>query len=254
MRNILKLAAVAALIAAPGLASATPIYTSFGSLPGANFGGTGIPNNAVAKTEVFVNGTDQVTLGLTAHGRFSNPTVTDNGAGDYYAGPGQNCGIATDPVACPSASQGALWNFAVYINVAGGGKLSDYAFTLFYDFDPGANTAFASLGNVNVNNYLTATAYPGYPLTATLAQDSQNLLFSTFSTPIGGLVTVPTYGAFNPNALGEYNFYLTFTKVNLPLFTGAVGIDVNVVPVPAAVWLFGSALGLMGVMRRRAKA
>jgi hypothetical protein len=28
--------------------------------------------------------------------------------------------------------------------------------------------------------------------------------------------------------------------------------NVNVVPVPAAVWLFGSALGLMGVMRRRA--
>jgi hypothetical protein len=30
--------------------------------------------------------------------------------------------------------------------------------------------------------------------------------------------------------------------------------DVAVVPVPAAVWLFGSALGLMGVMRRRTAA
>ena len=28
--------------------------------------------------------------------------------------------------------------------------------------------------------------------------------------------------------------------------------SVNVVPVPAAVWLFGSALGLLGRMRRRA--
>ena len=28
-------------------------------------------------------------------------------------------------------------------------------------------------------------------------------------------------------------------------------MDVQVVPVPAAVWLFGSALGLAGLMRRR---
>jgi hypothetical protein len=39
---------------------------------------------------------------------------------------------------------------------------------------------------------------------------------------------------------GSYDAFLTF--------------NVNVVPVPAAVWLFGSALGLMGVMRRRVVA
>jgi hypothetical protein len=38
--------------------------------------------------------------------------------------------------------------------------------------------------------------------------------------------------------------------------TGTSGYEFNfnVVPVPAAVWLFGSALGLMGVMRRRSAA
>jgi hypothetical protein len=252
--KIQKLAAIAAVLAVPGLAFATPVYTTFGSLPGANFGGTGIPNSAVAKTEVFVNGTDQITLALTAHARFSNPTVTDNGAGEYFAGPGQNCGIGTDPVGCPSGSQGALWNFAYYIEVAGGGVLSDYTFTLNYDFDPGVNTPFGQLGTVNVSNYMAAVGYPGYPATATLIQDSQNLLFSGFSTPVAGVVTVPTIGSFNPNAIGEYNFYLSFQKTNLPIFTGTVGIDMNVVPVPAAVWLFGSALGLVGVMRRRVVA
>ena len=242
---------VAALALAPIVTLATPVYTSFGSLPGANFGGTGIPNNAVAKTDVFVNGTDQVTLALTAHGRYSNPAVTDNGAGDYFAGPGQNCGIATDPVGCPSVNQGALWNFAYYINVAGGGKLSDYQFTLYYDFDPGVNTAFGTLGNINVNNALLATGYPGYPATATLVQDSENLLFNFLATPVPGIVTVPTVGAFNPNALGEYNFYIGFSKINLPTFTGVVGIDMNVVPVPGAVWLFGSALGLLLSRRSR---
>jgi len=32
---------------------------------------------------------------------------------------------------------------------------------------------------------------------------------------------------------------------------GGVGLEVSVVPVPAAVWLFGSALGMLGWMRRR---
>ena len=31
-----------------------------------------------------------------------------------------------------------------------------------------------------------------------------------------------------------------------------VGIIVNPIPIPGAVWLFGSALGLLGWMRRRA--
>ena len=253
MRTKTALLAGALLLSAP-LVNATPIYTSFGSLPGANFGGTGIPNSSVAKTEVFVNGTTQITLALTSHARYSNPTVTDNGAGDYYAGPGQNCGIATDPIGCPSASQGALWNFAYYISVNGTdpqfNDFGDFTFTLYYDFDPGAGTAFASLGRINVDNAILAVG--GNPSTTTLVQDSQNLLFSSFATPIPGVVVPPAFGPFNPNAIGEYNFYIGFTANNLPAWTGTVGIDVNVVPVPAAVWLFGSGIGLLAWLRRRA--
>lgn len=245
----IQLASSAALLLASFVAQATPIYTSWGSLPAATFGGSGIPNDAVAKTEVFVNGNDQITLALTAHGRYSNPAVTNNGAGVFYAGPGSNCGTPTDPVGCPSgASQGALWNFAYYINVAGGASLADYTFKLYYDFDPGVGTLFADLGEINVNNYLLAI--PVNPASLTNLQDSQNLMFAGFSTPVPGIVDTPTVGSFNPNALGQYNFYLTFQKNNLPTFTGAVGIDVNVVPVPAAAWLFGSALGLLGLRRR----
>ncbi len=253
-KNASALATVAAVLAMPLAANAVPIYTSWGSLPGATFGGTGIPNDAVAKTDVFINGTTQVTLALTAHGRYSNPAVTNNGAGDYYAGTGSNCGIATDPIGCPSASQGALWNFAYYINVSGTdpafNDFADFTFTLYYDFDPGAGTAFGSLGTINVNNALIGLGYT--PSTITLAQDSQNLMFSAFSTSVPFTVAPPAYGPFNANATGEYNFYIGFTANNLPTFSGAVGIDVNVVPVPAAVWLFGSGVALLGLMRRRA--
>ncbi|MCC7328598.1 MAG: hypothetical protein IT484_00415 [Gammaproteobacteria bacterium] len=254
IRTSVALAAASVILCASGTALATPIYTSWGSLPGATFGGTGIPNTSVAKTEVFVNGSTTVTLALTAHARYSNPTVTDNGAGDYYAGPGSNCGIATDPVGCPSATQGALWNVGYYISVSGTdpnfNDFGDFTFTVYYDFDPGAGTAFGSLGRINVNNMLIANSIN--PATTTLAQGSENMMFSYLATPVPFVVTPPTYGAFNPNSLGEYNFYIGFTANNLPAFSGAVGVDVNVVPVPGAVWLLGSGLGLLGWVRRRA--
>jgi hypothetical protein len=253
MRISTALLGGAASLLMAAAASATPVYTSFGSLPGADFGGTGIPNDAVAKTEVFVNGTDKITIALTAHGRYHNPPVTHNGAGVFFAGPGQNCGIATDPVGCPNPNQGALWNIGFYISVEGpGADFSDYEFTLYYDFDPASGTFIQDLGTVNINNFLIGLG--GDPATTTLMQGSQNLLFSGFSTAIPNVVDTPTFGPFDPNALGEYNFFLAFQKKLVPAFAGVVGIDVQVVPVPAAVWMLGSALGLLAWVRRRAAA
>lgn len=253
LKSTAALTGAVAVLALSGIAQATPIYTSWGSLPAATFGGTGIPNTSVAKTEVFINGSEQITLGLTAHARYFNPTVTDNGAGEYYAGTGSNCGVATDPIGCPSATQGSLWNFAFYIDASGPGvDLADYQFTLYYDFDPGANTLLTSLGTININNAIIANG--GNPAALNTVQDSQNLLFGFLATPIAGIIAPPAYPSFNPNATGEYNFYIGFQKTNLPIFSGVVGIDVNVVPVPAAVWMLGSALGVLGWMRRRTAA
>lgn len=250
--NITKFAIAALVMAAPFSAGATAIYQTFGTLP-VTFGGSGIPNTAVAASSVFVDGNTNITLGLTAHGRYSNPTVTNNGAGLFYAGTGSNCGVATDPVGCPSANQGALWNFGFFFGVSGtGGKhLSDYDFKLYYDFDPGTDTPLGSLGVIDINNSIIGLG--GDPSTMTVAQGSENLLFNYLSVPVTGVITPPG-GAFNPNALGQYSFYLTATtKTAFPAPVGTVGIDVQVVPVPAAAWLFGSGLlGLIGMARRKA--
>ena len=251
MKNHAMKYAVAALImSAPIPAMATAVYQTFGTLP-VTFGGTGIPNNAVAASSVFVDGTTSITLGLTSHGRYYNPTVTNNGAGVFYAGPGSNCGVATDPVGCPSANQGSLWNFGFFFGVSGpGAHLSDYDFKLYYDTNPGANTPVGSLGVIDVNNAIIGAG--GNPSTMTVAQGSENLLFNWLSVPVAGVITPPGT-AFNPNALGEYSFYLTATtKTAFPASVGTVGIDVQVVPVPAAAWLLGSGLiGLAGIARKR---
>lgn len=250
------IAVAAALMAAPAVTLATPIYQSFGPFD-ATFGGTGIPNDAVAAHSVFVDGVNQITMALTAHQRYHNPALTNNGAGEFYADPGSNCGIATDPVNCPSTSQGSLWNIGFYIEVDGpSATLSDYDFELYYDFNPGADTPIGGLGKVNVNNFLSSAGQD--PATMTLTQGSENLMFNYLMACIPGVIEAPGCPApagFDPDALGEYSFYLTATtKTAFPASIGTVGIDVQVVPLPAAVWFFGSALGLMGFMRRRMRA
>ena len=73
-----------ALLAAPLHAQFTPTGGTFGSLPQATFGGSGIPNNAVQMGH-NVGGVD---LGLTATQRFTSPALTNDGAGTFFATPG----------------------------------------------------------------------------------------------------------------------------------------------------------------------
>src|SRR5581483_6837101 len=111
-------------------ATATPVavsFTTFGTLSGATFGGSGIPNNAVAITTVLDNG-NTITLGLTATQRYANPALTNNGAGVFLAQPGGD-GVDGQP-------SYALWNFDFYVNSTGG----SYKFDLLYDFDPATGT------------------------------------------------------------------------------------------------------------------
>ncbi len=162
-------AVFAAVMLMPAVAMADVAYTDFGSLPGANFGGTGIPNDAVAATNVVVDGDNKITIALTAHQRYSNPVVTSDGAGTYFAQTGANDGLDG---ANPAHSTAATWNFGFYMNIEDivapndSPDLGDYKFTLYYDFDPGADTGNAAMGHID------------FPLTTqTNYQDSQNLVF-----------------------------------------------------------------------------
>ena len=243
IRHLGKVTAAVIALSLPGLASAWTLLDDFGPLPEATWGGTGIPNDAVASSKQFTNGTNEITLGLVAHERFSNPTVTNNGAGIYFAPEtGSNFGGAGE-----SGFVGAKWNFGYYIDIAGGGKLTDYQIDLYYDFDPAATPTvgdIAGLGTIDITAALGAS-------TDTRTEGSQNLLFAFLGTTgsITGL-TAPTFPAFDADVPGNYQFVITVATLGgFPI--DAVAMEVQVVPVPAAVWLFGSALGLLGWVRRR---
>jgi hypothetical protein len=189
-------------IFAASLLAAASANASFGPLPGATFGGTGIPNDAV-ETTTITDGGNTITLGLTATPR-NPPTVGElaSSAGTFYA------------------PAGLQWNFDFYANVSGGGNISAYNFVLGYALVPGTPTA--SLGTWLLDP--TAT-------TATTIQNSEYPGFGFLTTPVAGVIVPPTgpyAGPYNVNTYGDYQFVLDAYSKTTGALLGQSTIDVVV--------------------------
>ena len=234
MKTRLNLSRLSSLVAiAFGLASVstlsaltiTPTGTTFGSLPAATFGGTGIPNDAVQITTI-----GDLTLGLTATQRYANPAPTNDGAGTFFANSG---GDTLD--GAPTYGQ---WNFNYYVNGLG----LFQTVRLYYDND-------AAVGN-NVANYFES------PLNG---QDSWNLGMGFLN---GGIFNPNNNGEYG-FALVAYQYEWVMSpnaasSLSIPVWTGReIGrsaILVNVGSVPDAggtVLMLGAALIGLALLRRR---
>jgi hypothetical protein len=228
------LAVLAILQTTSGAVPVLPSYDSFGPLPAATFGGSGIPNHAVAISTV-TSGADTITLGLTAHQRFVGPNLA-SAAGDFFAG----AGISTPPNA-------ATWNFAFYTDITGGGAFDDYRFELSYDLDAATGNDLSTHGTINLNAAVFAAG--GNLALTTNVQDSQNLGFAYLTTGIPTVVTAPIPPVvFNANSPGEYTFQLrVYDSLSGGTLLDAASIRVNVaVPEASAAMLLGSISGVAG--------
>jgi hypothetical protein len=231
--GVVLLSSVASAFALP----ITPTYNTFGSQPTFTFGGSGIPNDAVAVTNLA----DGVVLGLSATGRCQTlpfaacgaPTTND-GAGTFTAQAGS-----------PFANTLASWNFDFYVST---GTTANKTFKLFYDFDPVAANDQSTHG---IWNFLNGGG------TSQTFQNSQNLgsPFLGVSANLGpfGIITAPTFMPFDKDAHGTYTFALVaFDATNLEI--GRAAIVVSVVPEPEAYGLALAGMAVVGFFGLRRKA
>lgn len=235
------------MVVIPG-SPADPVADTFGALPVTEFGGDGIPNDAVA-ISTLVDGGNTITLGLTATPRFVG-SVGNDGMGRFTALAGDG-----DPGL-------ARWNFSFYTNVDGGGSLADYRFELGYDLDSTAGNSLSTHGTIDFNASVFGTAEAAVPGSGpaalagtTTVEGSQNLGFGYLTTGIPGVVTAPVPATtFDTADLGEYTFQLrVYDSLVGGTLLDQVSISVSAVPEPTAA-LFGSLLaGGMGmtIARRR---
>jgi len=239
--NVTIAAGVAALCVTAGATAGgiEPSFDVFGELPEATWGGTGIPNDNVAITTI-IDGGNTITLGLASHGRFSE-TISNDGAGTFTAAPGLNT---------EGSAVGAKWNFNFFIDIEGGGTFADYEFELKYDFDPAANTPEDDHGVLNFNDAIDVDPNV-VPSDLTRIEGSQNLNFGFLADNSLPFITAPG-GSFDPFALGEYSFGL-FAYDADGNELGHSGIHVQVVPLPAPVFLGAAGLAGVVIVRRRYK-
>ena len=153
-----------------------------------------------------------------------------------------------------------VFGFALPFAVPTGATSIDVSFDWAFSGDDTSTTAgVEDLFTAGIAGNGFSISSPMSPAQTLLSQTSPNTTGFTGFNNNGQVNATIALGSLPPEAAGNLR-YLVFglsEHVNTATNT-AVGIDnirITAVPVPAALWLFGSALASMGIVgRRRAKA
>ncbi|MEQ1529349.1 MAG: VPLPA-CTERM sorting domain-containing protein [Methylococcales bacterium] len=169
-------------------------------------------------------------------------------------------GTATDRTAAPDVGSNGTssaylgWNAGTFR--AGSGNL--YSFSVTEEFNIALTTSTPISGPVTAALQIEAWGTPLNQQSLLLNGIAPTLITKTFTDPAFassfGAVTLDQWQiVWNlPSASAAYNFNFASTEHSVSLAQVSVDIGVAPVPLPAAVWLFGSAMmGMLGLSRRK---
>jgi hypothetical protein len=251
MKKVKVLAAVALLGIATGAQAAS--YTVLATSKISNWtaangvsGGTGFNTVLGGNPDFMLSGTVD-TVGMS----FAISSMTLNQVGSTVGF------IPTVPSVNLTIS-GMSWSYGTNANDAATAPTSDFA------LNQTAGSAVCSASDAACNG--TQNSINGGGNESVLSWDGRSAtdawLNNMFIPQIEGVVGGATFAGVVPNIAGPgtvrlfYNLAGFSTVPQSAFFNssvkGLLTLDLAPVPVPAAAWLFGSALGLFGAMRRRA--
>jgi hypothetical protein len=212
VKRLTLIVAGAMAVALTGGANATTVYDASLASPGV-YWGTGNQNAG------FTVNTDAsgVELALGTIYRFVGPVTPNPTTGSVYN------------VSTGTKGGDALWDFVFSINTSGGAlTLADITPTLMI-LNTG-NGQTVSLNPLLIGDNATSGN--------TGAQNSENLSFAFLGGPLG----------FNPLANDSYVLTLSAVLTSNGDSVGSVQETINATPIPAALPLFASGLGALGLL------
>ena len=182
-------------------------------------------------------------------------TFNSNGDGTYTFDAG---------VAPTQSSPTAVWSFEWSINSnfdGTGGNLNTLTYVLGIDSNPGIGTSWTTFDPINggvLDNAMGTNSTGNGGGTSTTDATTYANLIANNNVAQNSWKAHWYLSGFDPTVDGQYDFYLAAFNGTTQLARTDISVIVGTgatVPVPAAVWLFGSGLlGLIGISRKKKTA